>query len=61
MSVLKTLDEDPMNFFPDCVSFAPCVFHSMSGYLIRGGPAGENFVGDDAEWYFKNLARNLRL
>ena len=47
-----------MNFSPDCVSSAPCAFHSMSRSFILGSPLEENIVGDDAEWYFPNLARN---
>ena len=47
---LKTLDDDPMNYFPD--------FESMSGYLIVGGPSGELHVEDGSNWYFPSLARN---
>ena len=55
---LKTLDDDPMNYFPDCESYLTCVFYSMSGYLIVGGPSGELRVEDGSNWYFPSLARN---
>ena len=52
------LDDDPMNYFPDFESYLSCMYHSMSGYLIVGGPSGELHVEDGSNWYFPSLARN---
>ena len=58
----KTGDCDIMNHFCDAISFEMCVFHSLSGHLMMGGPllgAGRDGVEDEANFAFPHLARNI--